>query len=173
MALMVFLADFSVIKPDPGLIVWTSVIFLLVWVILGRTAFRPIQTALKKRDQDIQTALDEAKHAREEIGKMQSQNEQLLKQASEERAQILKEAKDAKESIIREARETAKEEAQKIVNAAKVDVDHMRLEVLTSIKNDLGEMALDIAEKLVRNDLKGNTEQVDLSRKLVNEIKFN
>ena len=173
MALMVFLADFSVIKPDPGLIVWTSVIFLLVWVILGRTAFRPIQTALKKRDQDIQTALDEAKRAREEIGKMQSQNEQLLKQASEERAQILKEAKDAKESIIREARETAKEEAQKIVNAAKVDVDHMRLEVLTSIKNDLGEMALDIAEKLVRNDLKGNTEQVDLSRKLVNEIKFN
>ncbi len=173
MALMVFLADFSVIKPDPGLIVWTSVIFLLVWVILGRTAFRPIQTALKKRDQDIQTALDEAKHAREEIGKMQSQNEQLLKQASEERALILKEAKDAKESIIREARETAKEEAQKIVNAAKVDVDHMRLEVLTSIKNDLGEMALDIAEKLVRNDLKGNTEQVDLSRKLVNEIKFN
>jgi len=173
MALMVFLADFSVIKPDPGLIVWTSVIFLLVWVILGRTAFRPIQTALKKRDQDIQNALDEAKRAREEIGKMQSQNEQLLKQASEERALILKEAKDAKESIIREARETAKEEAQKIVNAAKVDVDHMRLEVLTSIKNDLGEMALDIAEKLVRNDLKGNTEQVDLSRKLVNEIKFN
>ena len=61
MALMVFLADFSVIKPDPGLILWTSVIFLLVWVILGRTAFRPIQTALKKRDQDIQNALDEAK----------------------------------------------------------------------------------------------------------------
>jgi F-type H+-transporting ATPase subunit b len=173
MALMVFLADFSVIKPDPGLILWTSIIFLLVWVILGRTAFRPIQNALKKRDQDIQTALDEAKLAREEIGKMQSQNEQLLKQASEERAQILKEAKEAKEGIISEARETAKEEAQKIVNAAKVDVDHMRLEVLTSIKNDLGEMALDIAEKLVRNDLKGNAEQVDLSRKLVNEIKFN
>lgn len=170
---MVLLADFSVIKPDPGLILWTSLIFLVVWTVLGRAAFRPIQSALKKRDTDIQHALDEAKRAREEISKMQAHNDQLIREANEERAQILKEAKEAKESIIREARETAKEEAQKIVANAKLDVEHLRLEMVTEIKNDLGAMAIDIAEKLVRKDLKSDAEQVDFAQRLVNEIKFN
>ena len=67
MSNVLFLADFSVIKPDPGLIFWTTLIFLLVWVLLGRMAFGPIQSALKKRENDIQSALDEAKKARDEL----------------------------------------------------------------------------------------------------------
>ena len=62
---MIFLADFSVIKPDFGLLFWTTVIFALFWFIIGKYAFRPMATALKKRGQDIQDSLDEAKRARE------------------------------------------------------------------------------------------------------------
>ena len=173
MTQFVFLGGFSVMQPDPGLILWTSVIFLLVWVILGRTAFRPIQASLKKRDADIQNALDEAKRAREEIGKMQSQNELLLKEAQEQRATIIKEAKEIREATIKRAEEEAKVKVQAMIAEAKTDVEHMRLELKTSIKNELGNMALDIAEKLVRKELKSNTENTELAQKLVEEIKFN
>ena len=173
MTQFVFLGGFSVMQPDPGLIFWTTVIFLLVWVVLGRTAFRPIQESLKKRDSDIQNALDEAKRAREEIGKMQSQNELLLKEAQEQRATIIKEAKEIREATIKRAEEEAKVKVQAMIAEAKTDVEHMRLELKTSIKNELGNMALDIAEKLVRKELKSNTENVELAQKLVEEIKFN
>ena len=173
MTQFVFLGGFSVMQPDPGLIFWTTVIFLLVWVVLGRTAFRPIQESLKKRDADIQHALDEAKRAREEIGKMQSQNELLLKEAQEQRAGIIKEAKEIREATIKRAEEEAKVKVQAMIAEAKIDVEHMRLELKTSIKNELGNMALDIAEKLVRKELKSNTENMELAQKLVEEIKFN
>lgn len=173
MTQFVFLGGFSVMQPDPGLIFWTTVIFLLVWVVLGRTAFRPIQESLKKRDSDIQNALDEAKRAREEIGKMQSQNELLLKEAQEQRATIIKEAKEIREATIKRAEEEAKVKVQAMIAEAKTDVEHMRLELKTSIKNELGNMALDIAEKLVRKELKSNSENMELAQKLVEEIKFN
>jgi len=173
MAHMLFLADFSVMKPDPGLIFWTFLIFLLVYVVLGRAAFRPIQKALKKREDDIQDSLDEAKKAREEMSQLQAQNEQLLKEAQEERAKILREAKDAKDSIIAEAKNEAKKEAQKIVADAKEQINNMRMETMTNIRNEVGTMAVDIAEKVLRNKLKGDQEQENLVNKLVDEIKFN
>jgi F-type H+-transporting ATPase subunit b len=173
MTQFVFLSGFSVLQPDPGLIFWTTLIFLLVWVVLGRAAFRPIQDALKKRDGDIQNALDEAKRAREEIGKMQSQNDLLLKEAQEQRTAILKEAKEMREATIKRAEADAKAKVQAMLVEAKTDIEHMRLELKTSIKNELGNMALDIAEKLVRKELKSDAENVQLAQKLVEEIKFN
>ena len=100
--MMIYLADFSVIKPDFGLIFWTVIIFLLFWFIIGKMAFRPIAEALKKRQQDIQDSLDEAKKARQEMAELKAENEDLLIQAREERAKILKEAKEAQDTIIRE-----------------------------------------------------------------------
>lgn len=70
---MIFLADFNVLKPEPGLLVWTSVIFLLFWFLMSRFAFKPIGAALKQREIDIQSALDEAKRAREEMSHLQAQ----------------------------------------------------------------------------------------------------
>lgn len=170
---LLFLADFSVIKPDPGLILWTSVVFLLVWGILAKFAFRPIQEALKKREYDIQNALDEAKRAREEIAGMKAENEELLAQAREERANILKEAKAHKESILNEAKGQAKKEAQKIVANAKRDIENQRMAVVTELKNQLGIMALEIAEKVIRKELKGVKEHEQYVNKLVDEIEMN
>ena len=87
-----FLADLDVIKPDPGLILWTTVVFLLIYFVLGKLAFKPIQNALKEREGNIQEALDEAKKAREAMSSLKSENEALLKEAQEERSKLLKEA---------------------------------------------------------------------------------
>jgi len=170
---MLILADFTVMKPDPGLVFWTFLIFLLVWIILGRVAFKPIQKALKQRENDIQSSLDEAKRARDEMAQLQSQNEQLLKEAQVERAKILREAKDTKEAIIKEAKEAAREEAKKIVADAKAQINNMRMETMTNIRNEVGTMAVDIAEKVLRSKLQGDKEQEKLVNQLVDEIKFN
>lgn len=173
MAETLFLADFSVIKPDPGLILWTSLIFLIVWGLLAKFAFRPIQEALKKREYDIQNALDEAKKAREEISNMQAENDRLLAEAREERANILKEAKAHKDSIINEAKAKAKEEANKLVVAARQDIENQRMAVVTDLKNQLGVMALEIAEQVIRKELKGNAEQEQFVNKLVDDVELN
>lgn len=173
MTTLFFLANFWAIRPDPGLILWTSLIFLLVWTVLGRLAFRPIQSALKQREQDIQNSLDEAKRARQDMSNLIAENEKLLAEAREERAQILKEAKAAKESIISEAKEKAKEEAQKIVANAKHEIENQRMALITELKNQMGLMAIDIAEKVVRKELKNDSEQVKFVNTLVDEFKLN
>lgn len=167
-----FLADFSVIRPEPGLLIWTTIIFLLFWGLMGKFAFKPIQQALKEREQDIQNSLDAAKKAKDEISSLQSHNENLLKQAAEERAAILKEAKEAKDAIIAEAREKAKDEAQKIALASKLEIENQRLEMLTNVRNEIGLMSIDIAEKLIHQRLSDKKESAELTQKLVEEIRF-
>lgn len=169
----VFLSGFPILLPDPGLIFWTALIFILVYFVLSRFALRPIQNALKKREDDIQASLDEAKKAREEMANLKAENEELLRQAQEERAAILKEAKETKEAIIAEAKERGEEVERRIVANAKEEVENMRMEILTAVKNQLGLMAIDIAEKLTRSELKGKKEQETLVNTLVDEIKFN
>ena len=170
---MIFLADFSVIKPDFGLLFWTSFIFLLFWMLMGKFAFGPITESLKKRESDIQDALDEAKKAKEEMAALNARNEELIKEAQVERANILKEAKAAKETIISEAKTKAKEDANRIVSTARMEIEGQKKAALLEVKNKVGQMALDIAEKVIRKDLKANPEQVGLVTKLVEEIKMN
>jgi len=170
---MFFLADFNVIKPDFGLLFWTSIFFLLFWLLIGKFAFKPIVESLKKRTSDIQDALDEAKKAKEEMQALNSKNEALIKEGQAQRATIIKEAKAAKDSIINEAKVKAKEEANRIVSSAKAEIEAQKKAALTEVKNEVGQMALTIAEKVIRKELKGNPDQASFVDKLVGEIKLN
>lgn len=170
---VLFLADLTVIKPDPGLIFWTTIVFIIAWALLGRFAFRPIQEALKRREDDIQGSLDEAKRAREEMANLKAENEELLRQAQEERAKILKEAKEAKEAILSEAREKAQADARNIVNNAKEDIENQRLAAVTDLKNQVGILAIEVAEKVLRKQLDDKKSQEQFVGELVDEIKMN
>ena len=98
---------------------------------------------------------------------------EIYEQAGIFRKIIDRRIKENGEAPIKRAEEEAKVKVQAMIAEAKTDVEHMRLELKTSIKNELGNMALDIAEKLVRKELKSNTENMELANKLVEEIKFN
>lgn len=167
------LADFSVIKPDFGLLFWTSIIFILFWFIIGKFAFRPIAKALKDREADIQGALDEAKRTREEMSKLQAENEQILAKAREERAEILKEAKETKTAIVNEAKAKAKEEAQKIVTAAQQEIENQRQAVLGEVKNQVGLLAISISEKILKKELDNKGAHDALIQSMVEDIKLN
>ncbi len=165
--------NFSPIKPDVGLLLWTSIIFGLFWLLVGKFAFGPIRDALKKRSTDIQDALDQAEKAKEEMANMKAENEKILGEARAERALIMKEAKETKEEIIKEARNTANAEANKILANAKVEINNQKKSAINEVKNMTGQMAIEIAEKVLRKDLSGNTEQNSLVDNLVNELNLN
>ncbi len=167
---MIFLFDFSVIKPDVGLLLWTTIFFLLFWGLIGKFAFRPIANALKKRENDIQNALDEAKRAKEEMDNMKSENEKLLVEARQERLNLLKEAKETKTAIINEAKDKAKEEAAKIVATSMVEIENQKKVALSEVKNQVGAMALDIAEKVIRKELAGTKDHESFVDSLVKEL---
>ena len=170
---MFFLADFSVIKPDFGLIFWTTVIFGLFWFLIGKFSFRPIAEALKAREHDIQSALDEAKRARAEMENLQAKNEELIQEAREERAKLLSEAKDTKNNIIKEAREKAKEEASKIVEGAQREIENQKNAAMAEVKSEVGAMAIEIAEKVLRNSLSSDQAQQSLVKDLVDQMSKN
>ena len=167
---MILLAEFSPIKPDFGLLFWTTIAFGLFWLLMSRFAFGPIRDALKKRESDIQGALNEAKQAREEMSQLKAENDKILAQAREERMKILREAKEAKDSIVSEAKEKAKEEAQRIISNAKSEIENQKNAALVEVKNQAGTLALEIAERVIRKQLKGDIEQEQFANSLIEEI---
>lgn len=170
---LLLLERFSPFLPDPGQLLWTTIIFLLFWLIIGRAAFKPIQNALKKRENDIQDALDEAKLAREEMSNLKSRNKELENQAQVERAMILKEAKEAKDSILKEARERANIEYKKQLASAKEEIQNQKMAAITDLKNEAGNMAIVIAERVLKRELESKKDQEQFVNQLVNDIKLN
>jgi F-type H+-transporting ATPase subunit b len=171
---MIFLEiDFTVIKPEFGLLFWTTLLFAIFFFLMKKFAFAPIVSALKEREDSIDTALQSAEKARAEMQNLTAQNEQILRQAQEEKAVILKEAKDMKEQIIREAKEQATAEFRAKVESAAVEIRNRELEMLTNVKNQVGSLSIEIAEKLMRERLKGDAASEAFVGKLVSDIKLN
>lgn len=170
---MFVLLTFTPFQPTPGLAIWSLLIFVLFWVIMGKFAFKPIARALEQRETDIQNALDAARSAKEEMANLKAQNEKIMAEAREEKARILQEAKDIKNQTISEAKEKAREEAAKIVAAARNDIENQKKAAIAEIKMQVGGMAIEIAEKLVRTQLKGQPEHEAYVKKLVDEFNLN
>lgn len=168
---MIFLAEFTPIQPDFGLIFWTTIVFGIFWFMMAKFSFGPIRDALKKRNSDIQTALDEAKRARDEMSNLKAENAKVMNQAREERTKILKEAKEAHATIVNEAKTKAKEEAQRIVSNAQAEIENQKLAAMAEVKNEAGRIALEIAEKIIRQKLQGDAAQESYVNNLVDEMK--
>ncbi len=170
---MIFLADFSVIRPDPGLLFWSVLIFLLFWFLIGKFAFKPIANSLKEREASIQDSLDQAKLAQEKMETLKNENEKLLQEARAEKAKILAEAKDVHTRIINEAKEQAKLEANKIVERAKNEIENEKEAAFSDLKNKVGSMALVIAEQILEKNLSSDKAQVEYADSLLNKMNLN
>lgn len=168
---MIFL--FDPLKPDPGLFIWTVIIFLIFWGLIGKLAFKPIADAIAKREGDIQDALDEARKARTEMESLKSSNESLLIEAREERGKILKEARELKDSIVSEAQTKAKEEAAKILADAKTEIDNQKNAAIAEVKTEVGKISIDIAEKVLKRELDSDKAHQAYVSSLVDQIKLN
>jgi len=163
----------KLLLPEFGLLIWTLLAFLVVFWILGKFAWPAIMKGLKEREQGITDSLATAEKVKAEMAQLKSENESLLAQAREERAQMLKEARDIKEKIINEAKDQAKAEANKIINNAQAAIEQQKMAAITEVKNQLGNLVVEISEKILRRELSNKTEQESYIRQLSNEAKLN
>ena len=163
----------NLIIPSEGLLFWTSIVFIILLVLLRKFAWKPILGAVQTREQNISKALDAAKEAEEKMSSLTAQNEELLKQAREERDIILREAKEAKESIVAEAKGAAQKEADRILVSANEQIANERMKAVTELKNQVGKLSLEIAEKILTTELDDKAKQEALVSNLVDDVNLN
>jgi len=143
----------DLVTPGLGLIVWTTLVFLILVFLLGKFAWKPILNAVHAREEAIDQALKQAEAARAEMGKLQASNEQLLKQAREEREAIVKEGRAMRDAMIAEAKAAASAEAAKILESARTQIHQEKMAAVTELKNQVAQLAIDMAEKVLRAEL--------------------
>ncbi len=159
--------------PSFGLIIWTLLAFLIVFFILKKFAWKPILNSLNERESTIADSLATAEKVKAEMAQLKSENEALLAKAREERSQMLKEARDTKDRIINEAKEQAKVEAGKIITDAQAAIQQQKMAALTDVKNQVGQLVIEVAGKVLRRELNNKGEQENYIRQLANEVKLN
>lgn len=163
----------ELVQPGIGLIFWMTIAFgLLLW-ILAKFAWKPIMKGLKEREDTIDEALNQANKAREEMKELKFSNEQLLKEAKEERDAILRDARKVKESIIEESKEKANEEANRILENAKDSIQYEKLAAIHEMKNELASLSIEIAEKILKEELSSKEKHQKLIERLINDVSKN
>ncbi|MGE0770237.1 MAG: F0F1 ATP synthase subunit B [Cyclobacteriaceae bacterium] len=163
----------ELLTPGVGLIVWQAVVFLLLFVLLAKMAWKPILSSLKEREDSIQSALDSAEKAKNEMARLQSDNEKLIKQAREERDKILREARETAGKLHDEAQANAKKIADKMIDDAKAVINTEKQAALKEVKVQVAMFSLDIAEKLLKKNLSDDKSQKELADRLINDLKLN
>jgi F-type H+-transporting ATPase subunit b len=163
----------DLLVPSFGLIIWTTLVFLLVFYILKKFAWKPILSSLKQRETTIADSIASAERVRAEMAQLKNENEALLAKAREERSLMLKEARDTKDKIINEAKEQAKVEANKIITDAQAAIQQQKMAAVTDVKNQVGQLVLEVSRKVLRRELSNPAEQETFIRQLAEEVKLN
>lgn len=163
----------KLLTPEFGLLIWTTLAFLIVFFLLKKMAWPAIIKGLRDRENTIADSLATAQKVKEEMAQMKSENETLLAKAREERAQLLKEARETKDKIISEAKEQAKLEANKIMTEVQAAINTQKMAALTEVKNQVGKLVLETTEKVLRREFANKQVQEEHIQSLVNELKMN
>lgn len=163
----------QLLTPDLGLLVWTLLAFLVVFFLLKKFAWPAIIKGLSERETNIANSIASAERIKLEMAQLKNENEALLAKAREERAVMLKEAKETKDKIISEAREEAKTQAAKIVADAQASIQQQKMAALTDIKNQVGNLVIEVSEKVLRRELNNKQDQEGYIKQLAEEAKFN
>ncbi len=163
----------NLITPGIGVIFWTVIIFSILLILLRSFAWKPILNAVKIREDSIRSALKSAEKAKEEMHKLQADNEKIMAEARTERDKLMKEAREVKDSIIAEAKGKAEEEAKKLIESARQSIRNEKAMAISEIKDQVAGLSLQIAEKILREKLSNDTERKALIDRLLDDIKMN
>jgi F-type H+-transporting ATPase subunit b len=161
------------VSPGIGLIFWMLLSFSILLYILAKFAWKPILKSLREREENIEKALKAAEEAREEMKRLQANNEQIVAEARKQADTIIKEAREIKEKIISEAKQQASIEAEKIINNAKLSIEKEKNEAINEIKNQIAEFSVIIAEKIIKKELEKNEEQNKYITNLLKDLNVN
>ncbi|ANH59604.1 MULTISPECIES: F0F1 ATP synthase subunit B [Dokdonia] len=155
------------------LFVKQTILFLLLIFLMVKFAWKPIMSALNEREEGIQGALDAAENAKKEMASLQADNEKLLKEARAEREAMLKEAREMKTKMIDDAKVEAKDAADKMVAQAQAAIEAERKSAIADLKGQVAALSVEIAEKVVKNELSDKEKQLGLVDKMLGQATLN
>jgi len=160
----------QLVTPAIGLVFWMLVTFTLLLIILKKFAWKPILSSIKEREETIENALTQAERAKEDMARLQGENEALLAQARQERDAMMREAREMKEKIIGDAKSAADEEAKKLIARANDEINKQKLAAMDELKKEVASFSVQIAEKLVAAKLEDNAAQQALISKHLTDL---
>lgn len=163
----------ELLTPGSGLLFWQTVVFLGLFFLLSKMAWKPILASLKERESSIQAALDSAVRAKAEMASLKADNEKLFKEAREERDKILREARDAANRMHDEAQVAAKKNADRIIEDAKAVINTEKQIALREVRTMVATFSLDVAGKVLRKNLTDDKAQQELAQGFIKDLKLN
>ncbi|MBL7875855.1 MAG: F0F1 ATP synthase subunit B [Cyclobacteriaceae bacterium] len=163
----------DLLLPESGLVIWQLVIFLGLFFLLAKFAWKPILSSLKEREESIQQALDSAELAKKEMANLKADNEKLLRETREERDKILRDARDAANRIHDQAQADAKKNADRMIEDAKAVIQTEKNAALRDVKEQVAMFSLEIAEKLIKKNLTDDKAQRELANTFIKDLKLN
>jgi F-type H+-transporting ATPase subunit b len=163
----------ELVTPNVGTIFWMIIVFGIVAFVLKKFAWRPILNALHQREDSIESALNAAREARQEMQKLKAGNEELLAEARKEKDSILREAMNLKENIVAEAKEKAAAETLRNIENARKQIQNEKEKAINEMKVQIAELSFMIAEKLIRKEVADDKRNQEMVNNLIDEIKLN
>ena len=163
----------DLLTPEIGLFFWTLVAFLVVFFILKKFAWKPILNSLGEREKGIADSISAAEKVKKEMSQLQAENEKIMAQAREERTAMLSEARKMSEQIVNKAKDDTKVIADRMIDEAQKQIEQQKNAALTAVKNEIGSLAITVAEKILRSKLATTEDQTSYINMLSEEIKMN
>jgi F-type H+-transporting ATPase subunit b len=163
----------DLLTPELGLFFWTLIAFLAVFFILRKFAWKPILSTLGEREKGIADSIAAAERVKAEMGQLQAENEKIMNQAREESSKLMKEARETRDRIVNEAKDLAKTEANKILVDAQQQIQQQKMAAMAEVKNEIGNLAVEVAEKILRTQLAQGEAQNNYADMLSQDIKLN
>ena len=163
----------DLVTPDVGLIFWTFISFVILFFVLKKFAWKPIVGIVNDREQSIKDALASAENAKKEMENLTADNERILKEARAEREIMIKEARDLKTKMISDAKEEAKVAADKMISQAQEAIKNEKKSAIADLKNQVASLSIEIAEKVVENELSDKEKQLKLVEDMLSDTTLN
>jgi len=156
-----------------GLFIMQTILFLGLIFLLKKFAWKPILDAVNEREEGIKNALQSAEHAKKEMQNLKSDNEKLIAEARLERDAMMKEAREIKDKMINDAKTEAQVAGQKMIEQAKASIESEKNAALAELKSQVSTLSLEIAEKLLKDELSNKEAQTKLVEKMLGDVKLN
>lgn len=163
----------DLITPAVGQLVWGSIVFLILLFLLKKFAWKPMLTAVNDREQSIKDSIELAEKTKAEMIALQTQNQDLLKEARIERDKMIKDAAETSKKMIEESREEGKAQQQKLVAEAQKIINTEKAAAISELKTQVASLSLEIAEKIIRGELSSDDKQRALAEQIANDISLN
>jgi F-type H+-transporting ATPase subunit b len=156
-----------------GLFILQTVLFIALIFLLKKFAWKPILDAVNEREEGIKNALLSAENAKKEMQNLKSDNEKLLADARAERDVMMKEAREIKDKMINDAKSEAQAAGEKMISQAKAAIESEKNAAMADLKNQVSSLSLEIAEKVLRDELSNKDSQTKLVEKMLGDAKLN